>query len=182
MKHTMSHPASLRLPAVSLVLVAGLTFACKPLGKRSPAGDTAAEDRTAADERAAESFGAKLGNSPQVALAQVLAAPSEYQGKTIRVEGHVRRACSAKGCWMELSPSAEAGAPVCRVTFKDYGFFVPTDSAGARARVEGEVMVKRVRPAHVRHYEGEGATFAAKHEDGSADEVRFVATGVELRR
>jgi hypothetical protein len=83
---------------------------------------------------------------------------------------------------MELAQDKSPSAPACRVTFKDYGFFVPTDSAGAHATVEGQIAVKRVRSSQVRHYEGEGATFPVKHEDGSADEVRFVATGVELRR
>ncbi len=129
-----------------------------------------------------ETFGQKLGESGEVQLSQLLQAPTSYSGKKVRVEGHVRRACSAKGCWMELSTAPDPGAPACRVTFKDYGFFVPTDSAGSRATVEGEVNLKRVTPAHVRHYEGEGASFAAKHADGSADEVRLVATGVELRR
>jgi len=83
---------------------------------------------------------------------------------------------------MELATDSTPSAAACRVTFKDYGFFVPTDSAGAEAQVEGQVAVKRVRAAHVKHYEGEGATFPSKREDGSADEVRIVATGVELTR
>jgi hypothetical protein len=164
---------------IQALLVASIAFACKPLNRR-----TAAEtkDAPALPTREIQAFGAKLGNSPEVPLAQVLQSPSDYSGKTVRVEGHVRRACSAKGCWMELAPNAEPSAPGCRVTFKDYGFFVPTDSAGSSARVEAEVNLKRVLAAHVRHYEGEGATFASKHEDGSADEVRLIATGVELRR
>lgn len=171
-------PASVALSLLLLALAAG----CKPPVK--PSAEKVAGEAPApfAPERRIETFGAKLGDSQEVPLAKVLQSPSEYAGRMVRVEGHVRRACSAKGCWMELAPNAEATSPSCRVTFKDYGFFVPTDSAGANARVEGEVTLKRVRAAQVRHYEGEGATFASKHEDGSADEVRLVATGVELRR
>lgn len=162
-----------------LLLGTAATGACKPVTKRSEASPS---DGTAAPGPAVETFGSKLGDSPEVALAELLRAPGEFAGKSVRVQGHVRRACSAKGCWMELSTSPEAKAPACRVTFKDYSFFVPTDSAGASAKVEGEVTLKVVRPAHVRHYEAEGASFPSKHEDGSADEVRLVATGVELRR
>lgn len=172
----MSH-CSPRLPIWCLL---ALGLACQPVPKRQAAEDNAGSPLAAT--RPPETFGAKLGDSPEAALAQVLGSPSDYAGKSVRVDGHVRRACSAKGCWMELATSTEPGAPACRVTFKDYGFFVPTDSAGARARVEGEVAIKRVPRARVEHYEAEGATFASKHEDGSADEVRFVATGVELRR
>jgi hypothetical protein len=96
-------------------------------------------------------------------LSAVLSKPED--GKNVLVEGVVRRACSQMGCWMELAPS-EGGAGV-RVTFKDYGFFVPTDSAGATARVKGTIKVA-----------DEGASMTA----GAQREVRLVATGVELRR
>jgi len=86
------------------------------------------------------------------------------------------------GCWMELAESAAADAPACRVLMKDHAFFVPTDSAGASARVEGMLDLKRIAPAQVAHMEGEGASFPNKAADGSAEEVRFVASGVELWR
>src|SRR5690606_6710097 len=105
-----------------------------------------------------------------------------YAGKTVLVEGQVRRACSAKGCWLEIGAKDTADGPACRVTFKDYGFFVPTDSAGAAARIQGTVEITQVKQAHVEHLEAEGATFSRKDEDGSATELRIVATGVELSR
>ncbi|MFO7179999.1 MAG: DUF4920 domain-containing protein [Pseudomonadota bacterium] len=126
-------------------------------------------------------FGAKLGQSPARPLADILAQPDAFAGKTVTVEGRVLRACSRKGCWMELAPEGTDG-PGCRVTFKDYGFFVPTDSAGSKARLEANVEVTRVEPAMVSHLEQEGARFAAKSDDGSAKEIRLVATGVELWR
>jgi hypothetical protein len=79
---------------------------------------------------------------------------------------------------MELAP--EQSGPGCRVTFRDYGFFVPTDSAGAQARLAAVVKLETLEPNQVRHHEREGATFANKNADGSADEIRLVASGVEL--
>lgn len=99
-------------------------------------------------------------------------------GQAVLVEGTVRRACSHRGCWMEL---ASSGAPGLRVTFKDYGFFVPTDSAGARARVAGAVKVTSLSKEEAEHLAGEGASLE-RAKDGTAREVRVVATGVELRR
>jgi hypothetical protein len=69
-----------------------------------------------------------------------------------------------------------------RVTFKDYGFFVPIDSAGAEARVQGVVAVETVAARYVKHLEEEGARFASKADDGTAREVRLVANGVELKK
>lgn len=125
--------------------------------------------------------GAPLTPSRTAALEDVLARPKEFAGAPLIVEGLVRRACRVKGCWMELqSPDNEAQR--CRITFKDYAFFVPTDSAGSHARVQGEVSTELVTAGRVEHLEREGAVFPNKRPDGSALEVRLVATGVDLIR
>jgi hypothetical protein len=117
-----------------------------------------------------------------VAVAAVLDKPAQYEGKTVLVEGKVRSACTRKGCWMELATGTDKKTQGCRVTFKDYSFFVPTDAAGASARVEGVVAVRNVEAGEVAHLESEGAVFQTKAADGSAKEVRIVASGVELTR
>lgn len=123
--------------------------------------------------------GEKLKGLSTVALAEVLARPSDFDGKTVAVEAKIRRACRKKGCWMELAAS-DAG-PGVRVTFKDYGFFVPTDSAGRVARVEGTVKVATLSEAHAKHLESEGAQ-VARSSTGVAHEVQLVAIGVELKK
>jgi hypothetical protein len=127
-------------------------------------------------------YGAPLGSAREEKLASVLGEPGRYAGQSVRVEGHVRRACSAMGCWMELAESAAPDSPACRVMMKGHAFFVPTDAAGSSARVEGTLEVKRIEPGQVRHMEEEGGKFPRKAPDGSAEEVRFVASGVELWR
>ncbi|HVP62520.1 MAG TPA: DUF4920 domain-containing protein [Myxococcaceae bacterium] len=109
-----------------------------------------------------------------VPLSAVLSKPED--GRQVLVEGVVRRACSQMGCWMELAP-AEGGAGV-RVTFKDSAFFVPTDSAGARARVQGTLRVAQLSAAQAEHLRAEGGAMAT----GAQREVRLIASGVELRR
>ena len=113
-------------------------------------------------------------------LAKVLAAPGRFAEQTVLVEGLVRRNCTRRGCWMELA-TGETG-PACRVTFKDYGFFVPLDSAGSNARVQAVVKQATLAPGEVAHHEREGAQFPSKNPDGSASETRLVASGVELWR
>jgi hypothetical protein len=127
-------------------------------------------------------YGAALAPAEAVKLENVLGEPDRYKDKTVTVEGNVRRACSRKGCWMEIADGGDPAAPGCRVTFKDYGFFVPTDSAGSQARVQGVVAVETVAAAYVQHLEQEGARFSGKSGDGTAREVRLVASGVELRK
>jgi uncharacterized protein DUF4920 len=123
--------------------------------------------------------GEALKGAPAVKLTELLAKPQAHEGKTVRVEGQVRKACEKKGCWMELAEGAK-GAGV-RVTFKDYGFFVPLDSAGSAARVEGVVKVTELSESMAKHYEAEGAQ-VPRGTDGKPREVQLVATGVELRR
>jgi len=124
--------------------------------------------------------GAPLGDSPSVALADVLKEPQKFADKAVLVEGVIERVCTNKGCWMELAPVAGSKDGV-RVTFKDYGFFVPVNSQGMRAKAEGLFSVKTLTKEKADHYEGEGARLK-RNEDGTATEVSFLASGVELRK
>jgi hypothetical protein len=148
----------------------------------SPEPRPAASATQAPAVQAGQRYGAPLRPEQPTELAAVLREPDSYQGKTVTVKGEVRRACTRKGCWMELAQALDPKLPGCRVTFKDYSFFVPTDSAGARATVQGVVEVQTIKAGHVRHLEEEGATFASKLPDGSAKETQIVAYGVELQR
>jgi hypothetical protein len=153
-----------------------------PAGSPAPgssAGNTPAGSTAAAGAKPTVSrFGAAIDPGPTVALASLLSDPKTYASQTVTTEGRVQRACSRKGCWMEIGEGEDA----CRVTFKDYGFFVPTDSAGAYAKIQGKLDTREVEPAAVEHLESEGARFRNKRSDGSATEVRLIASAVELKR
>lgn len=117
--------------------------------------------------------------TPAVAFADVLKEPAKFAGKRVRIEGVVERVCQAEGCWMQIAP--ESGVAGIRVTFKDHSFFVPKDSKSMKFKAEGEFFVKVLDKAQVDHLVEDGAKIARKA-DGTADEIRFVATGVELRK
>jgi hypothetical protein len=120
--------------------------------------------------------GEKLVGLPSVTLAKLLAAPSDFDGKTVAVEAKVRKACEKMGCWMELGTGEGPGV---RVTFKNSGFFVPLDSAGRTAKVEGTIKLAELTPERAKHFESEGAR-VPKGKDGKYREVQLVASGVEL--
>jgi hypothetical protein len=126
------------------------------------------------------SRGAAIAKDAQpVPLATVLSSPAEYTKTPVVVEGVITNACERKGCWMQLKPVD--GDQNVRVTFKDYGFFVPLDSKGMKARAEGVTTVKKLSKQEADHLEEEGAKLK-RNEDGSAIEVSFVANGVELTK
>lgn len=153
------------------------------LGVSCQSGERPSTTRAAAPvENRTKTFGAPIAPAQSMPLGQVLANPDQFTDRTVTVEGKVRRNCTNRGCWMELAEGFEKSLPGCRVTFKDYGFFIPTDSAGSSAKVQGTVHTKSVTAGEVAHMEGEGASFTNKRPDGTAVEVRIVATGVELSR
>ncbi|MDP1830186.1 MAG: DUF4920 domain-containing protein [Archangium sp.] len=178
-------------------LLLALLLTCTPDGKggmtcnhQHKAGETAAAGKEAdcnhpepaATTTAAAATmlrGEKLKGAQSVDLGKLLASPSDFDGKTVAIEAKVRKACEKKGCWMEVA-AADKG-PGMRVTFKDYGFFVPLDSAGSTVKVEGVVKVAMLDDAKAKHLEAEGAT-VPKGKDGKYREVQLVAVGLELRK
>ena len=123
-----------------------------------------------------------LGDSPLVSLQDVMsdvdAYVDAYLDKKVTVEGSVNNVCQMKGCWMELvADNASSGV---RVTFKDYGFFVPTDSQGRAATLEGVFETNVFSKADADHLIAEGVELT-RNADGTATELSFVAAGVELR-
>jgi len=123
--------------------------------------------------------GATIGSSQVVDLSQALREVDQYADQTVIVEGAVTKVCQMKGCWMELVPEdADRGI---RVTFKDYAFFVPTDSTGYNARLEGAFVRNIFSKADADHLIAEGVTLT-RNQDGTATEVSFVAQAVELHK
>jgi hypothetical protein len=124
--------------------------------------------------------GAAIGKDVRVApLADVMADPAAYAKEPVVVEGVIVASCTRKGCWMQLA--AADGEPGVRVTFKDYGFFIPLDAKGMKARAEGVAVASTLSKEDADHLEGEGAKLK-RNPDGTAVEVSFVANGVELTK
>ena len=123
-------------------------------------------------------FGAPLGDSPKVALADLVKDAASYSGKTVKTEGTVSTVCQGSGCWMIL----KSGDQSVRVTFKDYGFFVPKDSAGATAVMEGVFNVKTIPEAMAKHYAGETPGGKPDTIKGDQKELSLVASGVEIAK
>ena len=173
-------PISVRR-AVALGTLVLLGAGCEsgaPAPASAPPGKSSEAAAPAAPTGAVHRYGGSIEPASSVPLATLLANPRAYADKTVTTEGRVQRACSRKGCWMEIGEGADA----CRITFKDYAFFVPTDSAGAHAKIQGKLDTRQVEAAAVAHLEAEGARFNHKNADGSAVEVQMIATAVELVR
>lgn len=126
--------------------------------------------------------GAALGaaNARKVKLADVIKDPQKYAGKTVAVEGVIVRSCKKEGCWMELA--ADKDAKPVRVTFGDHAFFIPLNAAGLNAKAEGVFEVKVLSKEKVDHLVNDDGAKIERNADGTANEITFVATGVEMTK
>lgn len=162
-----------------------LLLATAPSSKPTPAEAGAGAKAEAPAAKSSSDViqrGEKLtGKGEKVTLDALLASPEKHDGKTVALEGTARKVCTKKGCWMELATANDAKANGVRVTFKDYGFFVPLDAAGAQVKLEGVVKVAELSDSNAKHLEAEGAN-VPRGKDGKPREIQLIAHGVELRR
>jgi hypothetical protein len=105
----------------------------------------------------------------------------ESQGEfTGKISGEIKEVCTKKGCWFSMElPNGES----MRVTFKDYGFFLPTNSQGFPIVIEGVATLTETDVETLRHYaEDKGMS----KEDVAAitdpeRKITFEATGAVIK-
>ena len=96
-----------------------------------------------------EVFGASTDYSAEpISLSELLAEPDRHIGQTRLIEAQGGKGCQKKGCFFV----AQQGGVTARVSFKDYGFFIPTDSAGKTLTLSGELIQLERTPAQAKHF------------------------------
>ena len=109
-----------------------------------------------------------------------LADPSQYDGKTIMVEGRVADVCQKAGCWLVLAE----GENSIRVRTKAHKFLVAKDSTGSTARIEGVVQSSKLDPKKVAHYESESINKEIIPEKQIKSDVVYelIASGIAMQK
>ncbi len=96
---------------------------------------------------------------------------------SLNFKAKVTAVCKVKGCWMDLELDDNQTA---RITFKDYGFFVPADIEGKEVFVSGVAMISEMDEAARKHYASDARL--SKEEinkiSGSEKTYSMVASGV----
>ena len=143
---------SLVFPALSGATLLFALSACSQEGEQKTAKEPAQQQSEATTQQAAETPRYKsYGDSVQSAtepVALALAVKTPAPDKIVRVTAKVTEVCQKKGCWMMLTD----GDVSVRVTFKDYGFFMPKDLAGTTIIAEGVIAEEVVPEKVARHY------------------------------
>lgn len=153
---------------VALLLLAGATApvqAAEPVRLSEPVQVTDTH----------EVFGAPLPGAGQpIGLEELLANSAEYEGRDVLLTTRIAKVCQKKGCFF----IAQHGADSLRVTFRDYGFFIPGDSGGKVVTLAGAFARKPLsaeQAAHLAEDLGE-----APPEAPPAFEYTIVATSVSI--
>jgi len=125
-------------------------------------------------------YGETISTEGAITLANLPLQIENKDSVLLTLKGTIEQTCSQKGCWMTVQD--EHGVST-RVTFKDYGFFVPTEGAEGKEVVFSGVAKKKItEEATLRHF----AQDAGKSQEEidaitePKEEIEFVAKGVVI--
>ena len=125
-----------------------------------------------------ETFGGATldADARTLALQELLSEPERYLGQPIQLNTRVAQVCQKKGCFF----IAQDGAAMARVSFKDYGFFVPTNISGKRVTLAGELVRRNRSAAEAKYYAADIGGPSTAVAAGPVYEI--VATAVRIPR
>jgi hypothetical protein len=96
-----------------------------------------------------KAFGTGVKEGHLVPAAKMEATMGTEKTAEMKITGEVVGVCKKKGCWMTLK--MPNGDPM-RVTFKDYGFFMPMDIVGRKVALDGIAKKQTISVETLRHY------------------------------
>ncbi|TAE81506.1 MAG: DUF4920 domain-containing protein [Bacteroidetes bacterium] len=141
----------------------GLAFACGNSNNQPAQSDSTTIQ---ADTQATTgNFGDEITPDSAISIEEMKTQMGDKKEMTVKVTAPVGAVCQKKGCWMELTA---ADGSTMRVTFKDYGFFVPKDATGKTATILGVAKVEETSVADLQEY--------AKDDGKSKEEIAAINT------
>ncbi len=124
-------------------------------------------------------YGKKIKEKGALSLASALDSMGDKEEYHAKVKGKVTSVCQKKGCWMKLErPDGQS----MRVTFKDYGFFVPKDLAGEKVVMQGKAYTDTLSVKHRKHFARDAGKSEKEVEEITEPkmQVAFKAEGVKI--
>jgi hypothetical protein len=129
-----------------------------------------------------KSFGTEITAENALSATQALEKFNSLEpGDTLNLKfsSKIKSVCKKKGCWIILElPEQEV-----RVSFKEYGFFVPKDSENTEVIVEGKAFLNEISVEDQKHYaQDEGKPHAGLSEITMPKTTKaFIAEAVLLK-
>ncbi len=126
-----------------------------------------------------EVFGDPMPNKwAGLSLIDLIDQKQRHLGKEVRVSAKIAQVCQAKGCFF----IAMEGEKWARITFRDYGFFVPTDAASSLALIEGIFSEVQLSGTQAHHYQSDLGSRSRVATDNSSPEYSIVASSVLIHK
>ena len=168
---------SLMKRSLLLILMLGITFVGFAQQKSGEKEVTSLSDLVETTDDY-EVYGAAFEAVKQpLSLKKLLAQSDSYENKQVVATGEIRQVCQKKGCFFILAD----GNNEARITFKDYEFFIPTNTAGKKVVLTGTFNVKELSEKKAKHYAKDAGEDPEKVK-GSQKEYSLVATSVKIMK
>jgi uncharacterized protein DUF4920 len=125
-------------------------------------------------------YGKKIDDSNAITMQELVLKMNDQKSLETKVTGRVVEVCQEMGCWMTLD---KGDGTSMRVRMKGHSFFLPKNSAGKTAVIQGKAEVEITSVEDLQHY----AEDAGKSKDEIAaikepeTELVFEAEGVILK-
>lgn len=120
-----------------------------------------------------EIFGAELEYESLVPSKLSTLIQGDEVNEQVTLITTVSEVCNKKGCFF----IAQDGDFTARVSFKDYGFFIPTDSKGKEVILVGDLSIETLSEEKAKHY-AEDMGKDSDHIEGEQKEYSIVATSI----
>ncbi len=162
-----------------IALLAFTVFACEP--KQESQENTNSENTETNLEEGWVYFGDTIDDKNIVSADEMMVLVDESGVGNVKVEGTIEECCQKKGCWMKVK--VEGMDDPIRVSFKDYGFFVPLNSAGNTVVMEGIAKLDTVDVDVLKHYAEDAGKSQEEIDAISEPEIKlaFEANGVMIK-
>lgn len=99
----------------------------------------------------------------------------------VKFKTKIKEVCSKKGCWMNVDLSNDKNV---FVRFKDYGFFMPLNSAGSEAIINGKAYMSIETVADLQHFAKDAGKSQAAIDSITEPKITyaFMSDGVLIKK
>ena len=154
---------------------------CSPKSKENTSEVTEKEVPVEEVVQLTGNFGDEITEDGVLSPVDLLAKLEGLDSVNLKVESEILATCAMKGCWMNVALNDDEHM---RVTFKNYGFFVPKEGVeGKKVIVEGYAKKVTTDVETLQHF----AKDAGKSQEEidaitePKDEITFIASGVIIK-
>lgn len=124
-----------------------------------------------------QTFGGEVPTEGEaISLKQAIANLDQFQEGFVKIQGEVTEVCQAKGCWMILVD----GDTYARVTFEDYGYFVPIETSMQRTVIFGQLSEHVLSGEQAAHFAQDAGAQSTLELEGEVKEYSILARAVQL--